>query len=475
MSHLLFVKLGDDVLTEGKAIDGLVPGTFITMYGRKIEVTEEDIPEFYDNTLAAIEATTAESGELVGLPIDAQNHEEDDAAGWIMGVELEGDLIRLVVKWTAIGVEAISTKKRRFFSANLDLVNKIIQGGSLTNWPATRDISTGITLLRPVELAQLSQDVYQLEESLDEITSRVRSAWWDQEGQREGEESWVVEVYEKHVIIERSDGYHSVAFSENEDNEIVFVEQAKWKSVEKSWIELARELARETAHRILAKLTGKEVSIEGNEPDDNDTHKLGGNDPSTTSEGDEIMTIKLEDLSKEDVTSLVAQLAVALGGSADPAASEDAPDITKLQDYIKVEARKQADELIAEAGRDADIVTLSAGMVGGTEEIPDGLPVTEDVMVAFLKSLDDDQREEAVKILEKIRSEGLVGFSETGHKKRVEGVTELDDETKVQLKAFIADEGKGSLAEFFEVNAAELGPMEDYDLAEFEPKKEGAK
>ena len=471
MTHLLFVKLGDDVLTEGALIDGILPGTFLPMRGGKVEITEEQIPEMFTNTLAAIEATKSEAGEIVGLPIDAKGHEEGDGAGWIVGAEMDGDLIRLVVKWTKIGVDLIENEIRRFFSATIDNVHNAIMGGSLTNWPATLDIKTGQRLLRPIELAHLSQDIYQFteDESLDEVTSRVRNAWWDQESEREGEESWVVEVFESYVVIERSDGYFKVEFSE-EDDEYTFAEQAEWVKVKKSWIELARE----TARRILAKLTSQEVSIEENESDDNDTNELGANDPSTISKGDEIMTVKLEELSAEDQASLVTQLAAALGVSPDPATSEDvgAP-IAMLQGHIEARIAAGVKDTLAQAEAEAEIVKLAAGMVGGTEKNTAGLPVTEDVMTDFLKSLDAEQRETAVGILEKIRAEGLVGFSERGHKKRVEGKTELDGEMKVLLRSYLEEDEKGTVTQFFEINAADLGPMKDYDLVEFESKKEG--
>ena len=41
----------------------------------------------------------------------------------------------------------------RFFSSTIDLGRMTILGGSLTNWPATRDVKSGRTLLRPIELS----------------------------------------------------------------------------------------------------------------------------------------------------------------------------------------------------------------------------------------------------------------------------------------------------------------------------------
>jgi hypothetical protein len=85
------------------------------------------------------------------LPIDAQGHDKGDGAGWIVGVELVGDIIRLVPKWTKIGRELIGEGIRRFFSATIDTSNKVVLGGTLTNWPATRDENNRM-MLKPIEL-----------------------------------------------------------------------------------------------------------------------------------------------------------------------------------------------------------------------------------------------------------------------------------------------------------------------------------
>jgi hypothetical protein len=60
-------------------------------------------------------------------------------------------VIRLIPKWTEIGRELISKGIRRFFSATIDVSNKVVLGGTLTNWPATRDENNRV-MLRPIEL-----------------------------------------------------------------------------------------------------------------------------------------------------------------------------------------------------------------------------------------------------------------------------------------------------------------------------------
>jgi hypothetical protein len=128
------------------------------MHGAAVKIKDDDLETCLQNTLAAIEATKSESGEIVGLPIDAKGHEKGDGAGWIVGANLEDGKLRLTPKWTEIGRELIEKGIRRFFSATMDIKNKVILGGTLTNWPAVRD-KKGRVLLRPVELQIQIQEV----------------------------------------------------------------------------------------------------------------------------------------------------------------------------------------------------------------------------------------------------------------------------------------------------------------------------
>jgi len=139
-------------MSDGRPFDGLAPGDFIDAHMQAVKVSASDFDAVVSNTRAAIEATRGENGELAGLPIDARNHDKGDAAGWIVGIERAGDIIRLTPKWTEIGVELIGKAIQRWFSATFDPVRKVILGGTLTNWPATRDKS-GRILLRPIELS----------------------------------------------------------------------------------------------------------------------------------------------------------------------------------------------------------------------------------------------------------------------------------------------------------------------------------
>ena len=154
---------------EGKPFDGMAAGTFYDMWGREASIDRADFSTFLANTRALIESTRGESGQVVGLPIDCYSHDLNCGAGWITAVELseDGSKIRFTPRWTDDGMELIASDKVRFFSPSLNLVDKVILGGSLTNWPATRT-PTEIKL-RPIELSEGLNEL-DIEEDADALT-----------------------------------------------------------------------------------------------------------------------------------------------------------------------------------------------------------------------------------------------------------------------------------------------------------------
>jgi hypothetical protein len=164
-------------LMPGKPFAGFAAGTFEDMLGREIILKADDIKDFVKNTLALIAEYKAR--KMPGLPIDARKHDKGDAAGWITGAEpgevknSKGEtipIIRLLAEWTRIGVELIQDKIAVNFSPTVDLNNKVIRGGSLTNWPATVDqndvplfsaveLSKGIYSFRSADMSESNNDI----------------------------------------------------------------------------------------------------------------------------------------------------------------------------------------------------------------------------------------------------------------------------------------------------------------------------
>ena len=167
-----FTELSD----SHKAIDGLAANhdaPFISMHGEEVYILTDDLAAYIENTLAVIESTKTESGEIVGLPIDTEGHNHKGGAGWIIGLELDKarNVIRFLVNWTEKGIELIKGNLSRFFSPSVDTENRIILGGSLTNWPATRN-AKGQILLRPVELSQSIKEI-DMEKTLLEVLAEL--------------------------------------------------------------------------------------------------------------------------------------------------------------------------------------------------------------------------------------------------------------------------------------------------------------
>jgi hypothetical protein len=153
MRDLQFVDLS---LMDGevKVFDGLASGEFIDMLGRETIVKPEELPVYVANTKAALESTRDASGQIVGFPIDQMNHEFGMASGWIVDVNMADgrNVVEFTPRWNQWGKEKIGADELRFFSATFDIEKKVIMGGSLTNWPASRTPEHQI-LLRPVQLS----------------------------------------------------------------------------------------------------------------------------------------------------------------------------------------------------------------------------------------------------------------------------------------------------------------------------------
>ena len=226
----IFVELSDTA-EELKYIDGLAAGTFTAMNGREVSFDRGDLPSYIQNTMAIIESTRTEKGEIVGLPIDKDGHDHKGGAGWIVGLELDTrrNVIKFVVKWTKEGIDLIKGNIRRFFSPSADPSEKIILGGSLTNWPATRD-TKGKMLLRPVELSQhikeidMPKTIEELQAENVELTAKLQSATQE-------DNSEVTELNE--WMSSEGDGLEELSRKAQEKAELIIrAERRKDKAVE---------------------------------------------------------------------------------------------------------------------------------------------------------------------------------------------------------------------------------------------------
>jgi hypothetical protein len=399
----------DLAANTAKPFDGMKAGKFTDMYGRSVEFPVAEMGAFLAGTQAAIEATKAESGEIVGLPIDMKNHEHGDAAGWIVAADLAGDVMRFTAKWTQAGLDLIGAGLQRFFSPSVDMQNKAVIGGSLTNWPATR--AGGKTLLRPIEL---SEGVYTLALGGPENSAPIAEAFAQANPPAEdGTGFGVIDVIDGAVIVsDESGGLMKCPYTEAE-GAYTFAPAAEWVKVEVEYKEVEGEP--ETEPEAEAQPAAAEAAL-----------------PNET-----LATVA--NMSEAQIAALVDE-----------------------------RVNERVAELARKADRARDTLAFSERVCNGTKETPVGLSVPPADLCEVLLSLPDDSEKKIRTLLEHVVSVGVVNFAERGHSGILEVKPELPAELRRHVKTWIAS-GK-PLADFF-LKVENVGKMEDYNLSEFQGAK----
>lgn len=440
MTQFLFTELTTAALTPGRAFDGLAPSgdvPFTAMGGQTVIVKPEELQAYLKNTLAAIAATKSESGEIVGLPIDCQKHDKGSAAGWIIGAEQVGNLVRLIPKWTGLGVELISKNIQRFFSPTLDTITKTIRGGSLTNWPASLS-AEGHPLLRPVEL---SQQLYRLQEdSLDERSMKIRQAF-NMAYMHPQEEPWVLEVFDDHVICRAGEGVYRVPFT-MENEEIKFAERAAWVEVKPAYVEAAKSWF----SSLLKRLTFGAKSDEG-------VFEM------------QITEAQLQKMIADGVAAALKK------PEADKAAAPPV-DLAQFEKAIGERAELAFRAQLVTMQRENQTAELAQQLTGGTPQTPRGLKgVTAADLQKHLLAIPQAEAEFFAGLLTGVvKGEALVEFTELGHERHLTAKQPVPDYAAKSLRDALA---AGSTVEkFFEL--AGIGAATDFDLAPFQTPAKGA-
>jgi hypothetical protein len=458
-NNFQWLQLQEGAETD-KFFDGVSAGTFIDFYGRRFTIAAKDLPKIIENTLRVIQSGTTESGELVGLPIDVANHDNGDGAGWIKSLELDEtrNVIRLLPKWNELGRNLIGENIRRYFSPTIDLAQKVIMGGTLTNWPASRDGTTGEILLRPIELSQgvyamsINKDIANLTDgSLMDLVNKVFNAFMDQYGTNDWS-CYPMDIFDEYIIASSDNKLFKVTYLMDADGNVEFAPVGEWVEVEMTYVEASMEPASKSKFNLsdfIARL------IKGSGGSENNIEK-GKVDMTSKSEQNEINTT---------APAVPDMVALVNGASeAELAQLAENPAIAKL-----IETR--TDAAVALQKRAADVAQFSKA-VALSEDKKAGLPVPSDRLEKFLLSLNDEQLKEAREIFEHIAKTGFVSLSEQGHGAIVTGTKPLP--TFVQASLEVVLKAGGTVENFFKENAAELGDMRDYDLSAFvqKPKDE---
>ena len=459
MTDLFMIDLASINLTDGKAFDGMAFGSFVDMHGREVELKRDDAEDFVTNTAAAIEATRGESGELAGLPIDSRNHDKGDAAGWIIGVELVGDIIRFVPKWTKLGIELISTGLQRFFSPTVNRDDKVVLGGSLTNWIASTD-ETGKVLLRPIELSKQIQ-AFELEESLDDQASKIRMAWNDQFNRR-ADEVWAWDVFDDYVIIQDGGTHYRVDYTTTDDL-IEFADRTEWVKVKREWIEA---MGAKGQQLNLFKNGGIESPDKDSDNGDKNIMLEMTQEQLDAKIAEAIAASQPEDKPTGETIEL-SQLAELMGVNIDTAADNQVDQFKQLAELAQQQAEMKFKKQLADLQRSNRYAELSARVTGGTPEAPRGVPMDADTIKAELMKLTPEQATFWGGLLESTVRGGLTEFNELGHNKQVKQLNEVP----VDYRAELARVMKAGVApqEFFDTTG--LGDASDYDLSDYEGDK----
>lgn len=458
----IFVDLAD--LTPGKSFDGLLAGTFLDMNLREVPIPPEDLPEIVANTNALIEEKRTESGELVGLPIDEKSHNKGDAAGWIVGAELVGDVLKIVPKWTELGIEKIGKGIQRFFSATLDLKNKVIIGGTLTNWPAIKS-------LRPIEL---QEGIYKLQgELLDEDSfqariEKVERAWHstDYMPLPTESESWPMRVFEDFLLLKRHDRLWQVLYSIDEAGEIEFASEEDWTEVKRGYVEA------QGAEYGAFELTGKSevIEMEMTTEELNATVAQQVNSAVDQAFADFANKIGIAGDGKDAPAGQAAEVEVnlmeilGLQDMEEEAQERIEAAMTRQLESVRKSAEMRWMQKLARVERKRQYAEFCQRTTGGTNEVPRGLRgTTADELQEFMLRLEPDDAEYIQRVLEANLEHGFVQFEELGHGKTVHGQKSVPAYAQRALKEALADGADPE--EFFEV--AGLGDAAEYDLSEF--------
>ena len=492
MQRILYLKLTEDVLTDGSLFDALTHGTFVDMYGSKHTFREKDLETYVKNTALAIENTKQDDGEVVGLPIDIVDHNHGDGAGWITGIELDKErgVIQIKPSWTTIGVEAISNKIRRFFSATIDTVNKVFLGGTLTNWPAIRD-KKGNVLLKPVELSRRPGESDKLQPStglleyddtsFDEQSRRCRSAFYDEYGSGDFEDDpWVREVFDDYAVVWDEGKDWRVNFKINKDDEYEFQEKDDWTEVRQTWIEAAGRVADQIKNVV-------NNVINPARPETNSTEDFAME--MTKEEFDKAIAEQVGLALKEGMVELRNTMIEAVKpappvkdeGDEEPDNSPDIfdrYDLAELKEAARAEMSKELidqfeamradvrNESVLQIGkirRETYLSEFAGRVTTGNDETPFGLPVESIALKDWLISLTPDQSEFAMTFLEGLWKSGRTEFTELGHTKDIDGTKELPDDIKASLK-----DKSMTLADLEDpIMQPVIGNINQYNLSEF--------
>lgn len=468
-------------LAEGKPVEVLRVGVFRDRNGREVEIAEEDLETFVAN----FEAGTA--GQEVPLDV---NHEKQEAAGWVRRLWREGSKLLAEVDWNELGQRLVGEQIYRYLSATIDLSRKVIKSISLVNFPAVKG-------LQPVELGE---GVYGLQAEpglIERIVEAVRAVFEKEEA---GQAEFVIRKEGSEIVLYSSDsskvlgrfpfGADEEYATEEEareaarkrEQQIQYFKHTKGGEMEGDWAELQgniqnivdawrRWAGSHTA--CVRELRGKpgitdpealcawlHKQAEGKWPAEGSEYSPSLAELETLAEVMESIIADLE--SKEDKQMTDEEKAALREELREEILAEMAKEeqtVAELREQIREELEV---ELTEQFERQQELIKFAEEICSGEAALSSSV----DEVVELLKALPEEQLKPAQDLLKaKVVDLGERGSSRDG------GGEKLPAEFAQELRKWLA--AKQSVAEFFELNAAELGEMEQYNLTEFKEENDG--
>ncbi len=396
MSDLRFVVLAEAV--AGKPVEVLRIGEFIDSAGQRVKVTAEDLDAFVSNFDAGA------AGQEVPFDID---HERAEAAGWVTGLVREGDVLKAVPNWNALGRKLVGDRVYRYISATIDMARKVIKSLSLVNFPAVKGLA-------PVELMEFRRVPLS-----DYFQARIHKAF---------------------TVI--ADDLAAAGL-------VTVEERIELSGAIGTALEAFRGAAGVAGERTVdvpvpeLYFYKEPISREGGgaaRVDNGAGPFSGGNNPGGDTMTEEELAELRERIRQEELQKLQDK------------ETELAEERKRIRGELETELREQferrqrlvefADEI---CGGDAGLSAKPEDVVAALEAVPAGI---QEAMQALLRAK-------------------VVDFSERGSgRDGTAGKKALPAEMRGALTAWLA--AKQGLDEFFAVNREELGDMEQYDLSEWQ-------
>lgn len=488
-------------LGDGKTrtIQVLRTGEFTDMHGTAVPIVSADLDAYITHSNARLASDE--------LPIEL-GHPDDPgapAAAWyrkffkqvIGGVEW----VCAEIELSALGAQSLTDKLYKYFSANLDLTEKVICGGGFVNRPAVRGqqaIGSLAQYLQPkadskpsafaaaANLLKRALGIAQLEMSQEDVGCKIDEALRDKYrdpmmGDRPISMPFPsrVKTYADYVIVCMDGDFFKLGFTVDASGDVALDDPI---AVEIAWT--PKGAANEPP-------AAPDAAAMSNQPATNLT-----NTPTPTL----IVSTPAPALAASTASASSGIIPTPKGGETNmgnenqiptpvvtvPAVNPlpvTVPDPTlPVEEQIRL-AREEAtlaartqvqsfEAQLAAARKDAwekaqsemtrkqSVASLAQKLTGGMRQLPFKTNELEDA----LAKLSDVDREVMAPLLNKIQDSGLVDLGEIGTSQPGQGFKELAAFAKPLLKEWLA---KGDTAENFFLANPELGKVNEYNLSEF--------